>query len=137
MARYEKKIADAVSAGPQRGSLMASVGGTTASNLGGPNYGELVIHLKPRAQRQLGVNDIIKELRPQAGGRSRSQGRTCRIRRPSSIGGQVTKSLYQFSMQTPDQGRALRRRARSWPRQCEKLPGVEDVTSDVAVRTHR
>ena len=43
---------------------MASVGGTTASNLGGPNYGELVIHLKPRNSAQLGVNDIIKELRP-------------------------------------------------------------------------
>ena len=43
---------------------MASVGGTTASNLGGPNYGELVVHLKPRTQRKLGVNDIIEELRP-------------------------------------------------------------------------
>ena len=47
---------------------MASVGGTTASNLGGPNYGELVVHLKPRGKRPLGVNDIIKELRPKLAG---------------------------------------------------------------------
>src|ERR1035441_8541927 len=102
MADYEQKIADTVSADPNVESLMASVGGTTASNLGGPNYGELVIHLKPRVQRQLGVNDIIKELRPQL---AAQPGVNSYLLNPPTIqiGGQITKSLYQFSMQTPDQ----------------------------------
>ncbi len=52
MADYQKQIADTVRQNPNVESLMASVGGTTASNLGGPNYGELVIHLKPRNQRK-------------------------------------------------------------------------------------
>ena len=43
---------------------MASVGGTTAAQLGGPNFGELVVHLKPRTTRPPGVNDLIKDLRP-------------------------------------------------------------------------
>src|ERR1039457_3080452 len=61
MVDYVKQIADEVSKDPNTEALMASVGGTTASDLGGPNYGELVIHLKPRSQRKLGVNDFIRE----------------------------------------------------------------------------
>ena len=43
---------------PNVDSLMASVGGTTASNLGGPNYGELVVHLKPRVAAATGRERI-------------------------------------------------------------------------------
>jgi len=39
MVDYEQKIADLVSKDPNVDSLMASVGGTTASNLGGPTMG--------------------------------------------------------------------------------------------------
>src|SRR5580704_13118311 len=133
MADYEKRIADTVSADPNVESLMASVGGTTASNLGGPNYGELVIHLKPRATRQLGVNDIIKELRPQL---AAQPGVNSYLMNPPTIqiGGQVTKSLYQFSMQTPEQPE-LYADAEKLAKAVEELPGVEDVTTDVAVAT--
>jgi len=133
MADYEQKIAATVSADPNVEALMASVGGTTASNLGGPNYGELVIHLKPRALRQLGVNDIIKELRPQLA--AQPGVRSYLLNPPTiQIGGQVTKSLYQFSMQTPDQPE-LYAGAEKLAKAVEELPGVEDVTTDVAVST--
>ena len=133
MVGYEQKIADAVSKDPNVDSLMASVGGTTASNLGGPNYGELVIHLKPRNQRQLAVNDIIKELRPQL---ASQVGVRSYLENPPTIqiGGQVTKSLYQFSMQTPDKTE-LYADAEALAKAVEQLPGVEDVTTDVAVTT--
>jgi HAE1 family hydrophobic/amphiphilic exporter-1 len=133
MAEYEKKIADTVSSDPNVESLMASVGGTTASNLGGPNYGELVIHLKPRLQRQLGVNDIIKELRPQL---AAQPGVNSYLMNPPTIqiGGQVTKSLYQFSMQTPEQP-VLYENAQKLAKAVAELPDVEDVTTDVAVST--
>ena len=133
MVTYEKKIADTVSADPNVDALMASVGGTTASNLGGPNYGELVIHLKPRNQRALGVNDIIKELRPQL---ADQPGVNSYLLNPPTIqiGGQVTKSLYQFSMQTPDKAE-LYADADKLAQAVAQLPGVEDVTTDVAVAT--
>src|ERR1019366_7287973 len=101
MVDYVKQIADEVAQDPNTEALMASVGGTTASDLGGPNYGELVIHLKPRSQRKLGVNDIIRELRPRLAG---YVGVKSYLLNPPTIqiGGQVTKSLYQFSLQTPD-----------------------------------
>ncbi|HEX3742546.1 MAG TPA: efflux RND transporter permease subunit [Bryobacteraceae bacterium] len=134
MAEYEKKIADTVSSDPNVESLMASVGGTTSSNLGGPNYGELVIHLRPRVQRQLGVNDIIKELRPQLA--AQPGVRSYLLNPPTiQIGGQVTKSLYQFSMQTPDQPELYADAEKLAKAVEEEVPGVDDVTTDVAVST--
>ncbi len=133
MSEFEKKIAEVVSQDANVDSLMASVGGTTASNLGGPNYGQLVIHLKSRAQRALGVNDVIKELRPKLAALA---GVKSYLLNPPTIqiGGQVTKSLYQFSLQTPDK-KELYAQTEALAKQVEQLDGVEDVTTDVAVTT--
>ena len=133
MVDYEQRIADLVSKDANVDSLMASVGGATASNLGGPNYGELVVHLKPRSKRRLGVNDIIKELRPKLAGLA---GMKSYLQNPPTIqiGGQVTKSLYQFSMQTPDKAE-LYAQTDKLLKLVEQVPGVDDVASDVAVQT--
>ena len=133
MVEYEKKIADVVAADPNVDALMASVGGTTATNLGGPNYGSLVVHLKPRNRRQLGVNDLIRKLRPELSG---FPGMKIYLQNPPTIqiGGKVTKSVYQFSMQTPDKDE-LYAGAAALVKAMEQMPGVEDVASDVAVNT--
>jgi hydrophobic/amphiphilic exporter-1 (mainly G- bacteria), HAE1 family len=133
MVDFEQKIAETTAEDPNVDSLMASVGGTTASNLGGPNYGELVVHLKPRSQRALNVNEIIKELRPKLAAYA---GVKSYLQNPPTIqiGGQLTKSLYQFSMQTPDKAE-LYAQTEKLTREVEKQPGLEDVTSDVAVTT--
>ncbi|MBZ5575804.1 MAG: efflux RND transporter permease subunit [Acidobacteriia bacterium] len=133
MVDYQKRIADRVAADPNVEALMASVGGTTATNLGGPNYGSLVIHLKPRSQRALGVNDLIKKLRPEL---ARFPGMKAYLQNPPTIqiGGKVTKSVYQFSMQSPDKDE-LYAAANLLAEKAQSLPGVEDVTSDVAVTT--
>jgi HAE1 family hydrophobic/amphiphilic exporter-1 len=133
MVDYTKAIADSVAQDQNVESLSASVGGAVASNLGGPNYGQLVVHLKPRNQRPLGVNEIIKELRPKL---SAYPGMKVYLQNPPTIriGGQVTKSLYQFSMQTPDKPE-LYAQADKLTKAVEQLPGVEDVTDDVAVET--
>ncbi len=133
MLEYQKRIADMVSADPNVDALMASVGGTTATNLGGPNYGSLVVHLKPRSQRALGVNDLIKKLRPELAG---YPGMKAYLQNPPTIqiGGKVTKSVYQFSMQSPDKDE-LYAAANHLAATLETLPGLVDVTSDVAVTT--
>ena len=133
MVNYVQEIAKTVAADKNVDSLMASVGGTTSSNLGGPNYGQLVIHLKARNQRPLGVNDIIKELRPKL---DAFAGMKIYMQNPPTIriGGQVTKSLYQFSMQTPDKP-VLYSETEKLTAAIAKIPGVEDVTNDVAVMT--
>jgi HAE1 family hydrophobic/amphiphilic exporter-1 len=133
MVEYEKQIADLVAADPNVESLMASVGGATSSTLGGPNYGELVVHLKPRSQREKSVDQLIRELRPKL---ASFAGMRIYLQNPPTIriGGKVTKSLYQFSMQSPDKAE-LYAAAGKLEKAVAELPGVEDVTSDVAVNT--
>ncbi|MBZ5726711.1 MAG: efflux RND transporter permease subunit [Acidobacteriia bacterium] len=133
MVEYEKKIADEMAKDPNVDSLMASVGGTTASTLGGPNYGELVVHLKPRRERALSVDEIIKAVRPKL---ANFPGMKIYVQNPPTIriGGKVTKSLYQFSMQTPDKAE-LYAAAAELEKRVAEVPGVDDVASDVAVST--
>jgi HAE1 family hydrophobic/amphiphilic exporter-1 len=133
MSEYERKVADAVAQDPNVDSLMASVGGATASTLGGPNYGELLVRLKPRNQRAKNVDALIREMRPKL---SALAGTKVYLQNPPTIriGGKVTKSLYQFSMQTPDKAE-LYAAAGRLEKAVAQLSGVEDVTTDVAVQT--
>ncbi|HJZ95953.1 MAG TPA: efflux RND transporter permease subunit [Candidatus Solibacter sp.] len=133
MINYAQDIAATVARDPNVDSLVASVGGTTASNLGGPNYGQLVVHLKPRARRKLGVEDLIKDLRPKL---ASIAGMKTYLQNPPTIriGGQVTKSIYQFTLQTPDTDE-LYAETEKLTKEVETLPGVEDVTNDIAVAT--
>ncbi len=57
MIDYQKRVAEVFRTDPNVQALMSTVGGTSASTLGGPNYGELVVHLKPRSERKELVND--------------------------------------------------------------------------------
>jgi hydrophobic/amphiphilic exporter-1 (mainly G- bacteria), HAE1 family len=133
MVEYEKKIAEMVSQDPNVDSLMASIGGATASTLGGPNYGELMVHLKKRSERKQSVDQIIRELRPKL---AAVPGMKVYLQNPPTIriGGKVTKSLYQFSMQSPDKAE-LYASAEALTKKVAELQGVEDVTNDVAVNT--
>src|SRR3984893_103425 len=131
MVEYQKAIAEVFRTHKDVAALMSTVGGTSASTLGGPNYGEIVVHLKPRSERTELVNDIIEDLRPKLSGFA---GMRVFLQNPPTIriGGQVTKSLYQFSMQSPDKNE-LYVGAEHLQKEIEKLPEVQDVTSDLAI----
>src|SRR5579885_1556038 len=132
MVDYQKKVAEIVARHPAVEALMSTVGGTAASTLGGPNFGQLLVRLKPRAERTMLVNDIIDELRPQISG---IPGMRVYLQNPPviRIGGQVTKSLYQFSMQSPDK-QQLYEAARKLEAEFSRIPGLRDVTTDVAIQ---
>ena len=49
------------------------------------------------------------------------------------IGGQVSKSLYQYSMQSPDREAAVRRVAQAAEGAGRTCPGLEDLTSDLEI----
>ena len=131
MLDYQKQIAQVFADDPNVEALMSTIGGTSASTLGGPNFGELVVHLKPRNKRQLLVNDIIKELRPKL---ANFPGMQVYIQNPPviRIGGQVTKSIYQFSMQSPDK-KELYEASERLAHRIAQIPGLEDVATDVQV----
>src|SRR5213592_1827547 len=133
MVQYQKAIAEVIREDPNVESLVSSVGGASASTLGGPNFGQLVVHLKPRSRRALLVDDIIEGLRPKL---SQFPGMRVYLQNPPTIriGGQVTKSVYQFSLQSPEKP-VLYAAARDLERAVAALPGVQDVTSDVAIQS--
>jgi hydrophobic/amphiphilic exporter-1 (mainly G- bacteria), HAE1 family len=131
MVDYQKQVADIVRQDPNVEALMSTVGGTAAQTVGGPNFGQLLVRLKPRAQRQENVNDIIRELQPKL---AEVPGMKVYLQNPPTIriGGQVSKSLYQFSMQSPNKPE-LFSYSQKMEQAIEQIPGVRDVTSDLAI----
>ena len=133
MVSYQSAIAEVFRTDPNVEGLMSTIGGSGSATLGGANFGQLVVHLKPRTGRTLLVNDVIAQLRPKLTG---FPGMRVYVQNPPTIriGGQVTKSLYQFSMQAPDKVE-LYARAQDLLTEVEKIPGLQDVTSDLLIKS--
>jgi HAE1 family hydrophobic/amphiphilic exporter-1 len=131
MARYQQIVADIVKQNPNIEALMSTVGGTGASTLGGPNYGEMIVRLKPRDKRKDLVNKIIDDLRPKV---SNVPGMKVYLQNPPTIqiGGQVTKSLYQVSLVSPNRP-DLYDSSQKLLAAISKVPGIDDLSSDLAI----
>jgi len=131
LVEYQDQIAQVINQDPNVTGLVSTIGGSAANTLGGPNLGQIVVHLKPRGDRRELANDIIAKLRPQFAG---LVGMRVYMQNPPTvrIGGQVSKSLYQYSLQSPDRDE-LYAAARSLTQALEDLPELEDLTSDLQV----
>src|SRR5262245_6361275 len=131
LVEYQERVANIVKADPNVEGLVSTVGGSAAQTLGGPNLGQLVVHLKPRDEREESANEIIERLRVRL---SDVAGMRVYLQNPPTvrIGGQVSKSLYQFSMQSPDH-EALYAAATKLEKALRQEPGIVDLTTDLAV----
>ena len=131
LVEYQDHVADIIRRNPNVEALVSTIGGSAASTLGGPNLGQIVVHLKPRAGRKELANDVIRNLRPELSGVT---GMQVFMQNPPTIriGGQVSKSLYQFSMQSPDR-EALYEASRNMVKALGEVDGLEDLTSDLEV----
>lgn len=113
---------------PDVESFMSSIGG---GGTGASNSGRLFMRLIPRSRRP-SVDQIIQELRPKLatvpGIRVFMQNLP-----PIRIGGQLTKSQYQFSLQSPDTSE-LYRYATLFESKLRGLPNLQDVASDLQIR---
>ncbi len=133
LVTYQSQVAEIIRANPNVEGLVSTVGGSAANTLGGPNLGQIVVHLKPRGQRKQLANDIIADLRPQL---ARLPGMEVYLQNPPTvrIGGQVSKSLYQYSMQSPDREQ-LYSASIALKKALASVPGIEDLTSDLEVQS--
>jgi HAE1 family hydrophobic/amphiphilic exporter-1 len=131
LVKYQDAVAQVLRKDPNVEALVSTVGGTAAQTLGGPNLGQIVVHLKPRNERNELANQIIERLRPQL---ESVVGMQVYAQNPPTIriGGEVSKSLYQFSMQSPDR-KTLYDTAQRLAAALQKEPLLEDVTTDLAV----
>jgi len=131
MVRLHNQLCALIKQNPNVQSYMSSIGvGNGSPNLA-LNQGRILIVLKGRNQRSRSVGDIITDLQPQL---STVPGINCFLQNPPTIaiGGQVTKSLYQFTLSSPDDDQ-LYKAARSFIEMVKDVPGVTDVTSDMQV----
>lgn len=98
----------------------------------GNNSGRMFIRLKPRSQRRLSVDEVIQELRPKLAKVSGAQIFLQNLP-PIQIGGQLTKSQYQFTLQSPET-KQLYRHAAELEAKMHQIPGLQDVTSDLRIK---
>jgi HAE1 family hydrophobic/amphiphilic exporter-1 len=132
LVEYQGRVADIIRHDPNVEGLVSTIGGSAAATLGGPNLGQIVVHLKPRGDRKELATDIIQKLRPQLAGVA---GMDVYMQNPPTvrIGGQVSKSLYQYSMQSPDRDE-LYAAARNLKKALAlEVDGIEDLTSDLEI----
>ncbi|MEK6769774.1 MAG: efflux RND transporter permease subunit [Gemmatimonadota bacterium] len=124
MVRHQQQIADILRADSNVVDFMSSVGGG--------NTGRLQIRLKPRSERDLDADGVIRVLQRKL---AVVPGIQVFLSNPPPIriGGRVSKSLYQFVLQSPDieglyEGAAL------LERRMRDLTILQDVTSDLQIR---
>jgi HAE1 family hydrophobic/amphiphilic exporter-1 len=95
------------------------------------NQGRFFIRLTPRKERKLTPEQVIEELRPKL---AEVPGVRVYLTNPPMvrIGGQQTRSLYQFTLQSPDL-KALYAASADFEKRMRGVPGLSDVNSDLQI----
>jgi HAE1 family hydrophobic/amphiphilic exporter-1 len=140
---YQRQLANMVSRDANVESFFSSVGIGGASVTG--NAGRIFVKLKDRSDRPvrcsgswikscvpLSADQIIRQWRPRF---SRIPGLRVSLQNPPviRIGGRLSRSLYQFTLQSPD-AKELFRQAYLFEEKLKALPEFRDVGSDLQIR---
>jgi len=133
MKEKQGQLAAIVGADPDVAAFMSSVGSGGAG--GSFNSGRMNIRLKPRHERKLSSDEIIRKFRKQA---AAVPGIRMFPQNPPAIriGGRLTKSQYQYTLQSPDT-EALYAGAAALEEKMKALPQLQDVTSDLQINNPR
>jgi HAE1 family hydrophobic/amphiphilic exporter-1 len=94
MKRHQQAVADVIREDPNVDSFSSSIGASGPNATG--NTGRIFARLKPRSERKLSPDGL--RVTSQTGEDSRHP-RLLAEPPPIRIGGQLTKSLYQFTLQ--------------------------------------
>jgi len=126
MMAHQQEITAAILHDPNVLHFMSSVGG------GQNNQGRVFLHLKPRNERPLDVTGVIQELGPKL---AAIPGVRVYLQNPPAIriGGRLSKSLYQFTLQSADI-QQLYQRSNELTARLQQLVILQDVTSDLQIK---
>ncbi|MCK9418003.1 MAG: efflux RND transporter permease subunit [Nitrospirae bacterium] len=130
MKQHQQAVAAVVLKDPNVDAFMSSAGSGGASSAG--NQGRLFIRLKPRSERKLHVDQVIQQLRPKL---AQVPGIMAFPQNPPPVrlGGTITKSLYQFTLQSPDIDE-LYEYAPKLEAKMRELAILQEVTSDLQIK---
>jgi HAE1 family hydrophobic/amphiphilic exporter-1 len=130
MKQHQQEIAAIVAKDPNIANFMSSVGAGGPNSTG--NQGRLFIALKPRSDRALTADEVVRELMPKLG---KVPGMRVFLQVPPSIriGGRLSKSLYQFQLQSPDIASLYSYTAIMLDK-LRATPGLINVTTDLQIK---
>jgi len=133
MVKYQELVSSIVVQDPDVDSFYSSTGGGMFGASGAT--GRLMVNLIPRRQRKETVGDIVNRLRPRLGG---IPGLRVSLSVPQAIrvGGRMSKSAYDYTLYGPDT-KQLYEEAPKFERIVGRLPGLQEVTSDLQIKTPR
>jgi HAE1 family hydrophobic/amphiphilic exporter-1 len=127
MMQLQQKVADVVRTDPSVLNTMSSIGSPI-------NQGRIFFRLKDKKDRvnQMSAMQVIQELRPKV---SQIPGLNVFMQIPPTIriGGSLTKSQYQYTLQSPDTTE-LYENAPKLESALRALPQLQDVTSDLQIK---
>ena len=130
MVQYQQQLAAIVAQDPNVESFFSAIGSGGISLAG--NTGRIFMKLKPRSERTLSADELIRDLRPKL---IKVPGIRVSLQNPPVIrvGGRLTRSLYQFTLQSPD-AQELYRSAAIFEERLRALPDFRDVGSDLQLK---
>ena len=130
LVRRQRQVAAIVQKDRNIEGFMSSVGGGGPASVG--NQGRLFIRLKPRSQRRLSADQVIRELGPKLGA---VPGIRVFLQNPPPvrIGSRFAKSQYQFTLQGTDIASLYENSARLEAR-LKTEPALDNVTSDLQIK---
>jgi HAE1 family hydrophobic/amphiphilic exporter-1 len=130
MKQHQLAVMDVVRQDPNVDNFSSTAGAGGPSPTG--NIGRIFITLKPRSQRKLHADEVIQQLRPKL---AKIPGIQVFLQNPPPIriGGQLTKSQYQFTLQGVETNE-LFEHASELEEKMRQLPELQDVTSDLQIK---
>jgi len=130
MKALQLRVAATLAGDPNIDHFDSVMGGGTGRPI---NQGTLFLVLKSRDQRKLTPEQVIEELRPKLA--AVPGARTYLVNPPLvRIGGQQSRSLYQFTLESTDLN-TLYASAADLEKRMRTLPGLADVNSDLQIRS--
>jgi HAE1 family hydrophobic/amphiphilic exporter-1 len=130
MMSLQQQVAEVIRKDPHVMNMMSSIG-TLGGLAGSINQGRVFFRLVDRSKRP-SATEVIQELRPKV---AQVPGINVYMQIPPTIriGGSLTKSQYQYTLQTPDT-EELYSAAPKLEAELRKLTTLQDVTSDLQVK---
>ncbi len=130
MVQHQQQIAALLAKDPNVAGFMSSVGAGDRGGIG--NQGRLVLRLKPRSERKLSADQLIRVLTPRL---NSIPGMRVFLQNPPPvrIGSRIAKSQYQFTVQGSDLVSLYDNAARLEARLRESTL-LENVTSDLQIK---
>ena len=130
MVRHQQMVAAIVAKDPNIAGFMSSVGGGGGGTSG--NQGRLVMRLKPRHERRLSADQLIRQLTPKL---NAVPGIRVFLQNPPPvrIGSRSAKSQYQYTLQGTDIA-SLYDNASRLEARLKSEPVLDNVTSDLQIK---